>query len=286
MAQSVQRLNRISRFNNNRQLFAAEAPESQQRIHSPFTIQSLGQETEIANLDFRDGVLSRRFPIAGNVFQRNLAPNHNLDNCSDAIKSTDISQISSPQSNKSWNTLRTPHFGRQAPSLFSSPTSSAGRAESESSLQDFHDIAAEEGFKGEGLKIPRILLIPTLLLCAGIILFLSEKSSFSDSNNFPTGGSIILMVLGGLSCFVVSYHLQKLKKKKQLAQGVYSETVDLLTKSKKACLKQLVFHFEEKYGKEVVTKAWPLVEALRVSSGKVLVFKDAFQGSYEVFWSI
>ena len=97
-----------------------------------------------------------------------------------------------------------------------------------------------------------------------------------------------MIIFGALCCIFGYQFIQRSKEKKQhqLAQKIYSETFILLNRSKQICLRGLVSQFENKYGKGAVKRAWPLVEDLRVADGKVLIFKDEFQGSYEIFWSI
>jgi len=96
---------------------------------------------------------------------------------------------------------------------------------------------------------------------------------------------LTISILIVLLCLVLMNKYLAYQKKYQLAQRIYSEIVIELTKIKKACVKELYIKVVQKYGEEVV-ELWHLVEKLRVKYECVLVFKDEYKGSYEVFWKV
>jgi len=121
--------------------------------------------------------------------------------------------------------------------------------------------------------------------------FYSEQAEFSlqcKAKNY-LAENMLLVVIAIIVISVIIKNYGKYQDKKndnKLAQRIYSEIVLELNRIKKACVKELYARAEEKYGEYTVEELWPQVEKLRVRYGRVLLFKDEYNGNYEYFWGL
>ncbi len=100
--------------------------------------------------------------------------------------------------------------------------------------------------------------------------------------------SIHMVFLGllGYTLFKYYQHKQKGKNFNRMVQRVYSEIMIELNKTRKECVKDLFDKVANKYGEDFAETVWPHVEQLRLNYGRILIFKDEHNGSYEYFWGI
>ena len=105
---------------------------------------------------------------------------------------------------------------------------------------------------------------------------------------FLSENILVLLAIGliGYTIYIIFCKYQDKKALNKLAQKIYSEIVIDLNRRKTRCVKELYEKSARKYGEATMEAVWPLIENLRLKYKQILVFKDEFRGSYEVFWRI
>jgi len=97
---------------------------------------------------------------------------------------------------------------------------------------------------------------------------------------------LVFLALLGYTLFKYYQHKQKDKNFHRNVQRVYSEIMIELNKTRKQCVKDLHDKVANKYGEDFAEAIWPHVEQLRLKYGRILIFKDEYNGSYEEFWGL
>ena len=75
------------------------------------------------------------------------------------------------------------------------------------------------------------------------------------------------------------------RKNFEFSNVIYQEIIDELDVLENgACVKYFIEKLSTKYGENKILHHWPIIEQLRVKNQQILVFKDEYQGIYQIFW--